>query len=151
MKPSTQYKHSPDDVADIVSKFFAVRGLVRARLARGAKFTTSEWLRIETLRFIGSRKNPRVKDIAEYLSVTAPSATSLVSGLVRKGLVVRSIDSNDRRIARIELSTKGKRILLSTMKRGNVVLSEFFAPLSKDELKKLADYLKRVVDGAQEK
>ncbi len=151
MKPSIKYKHSPDEIASIVSKFFSVRGLVRARLARGAKFTTSEWLRIETLRFIGSRKNPRVKDIAEYLSVTAPSTTSLVSGLVQKGLVVRSIDSSDRRTARIELSTKGQRMLLATMKRGNAVLSEFFEPLSKDELKKLASYLERVIEVAQEK
>ncbi|HFC10584.1 MAG TPA: MarR family transcriptional regulator [Candidatus Kaiserbacteria bacterium] len=137
-------KHSSKDIARALSGFFAVKGRIRTQMTQGMKVNPSTWLRLETLKFIEDNKVPRVKDVADYFSITAPSATSLVAGLVRSGLVKRNNDANDRRVARLVLTAKGKRTLYSTMKRGTALLATFFEELSTRELEQFVGFLERL-------
>ncbi|HUY62509.1 MAG TPA: MarR family winged helix-turn-helix transcriptional regulator [Candidatus Paceibacterota bacterium] len=144
------YRHHSKDTARAVSRFFAVRGLVRTTLARGKKLDPSAWLRIETLKFIVDRREARVTDVAEYLSITAPSASSLIAGLATDGLIRRRPDSRDRRAALLSLTPKGKRALGVTIARGTRLLGEMFAPLSPAELREFTRTLERILDAAAE-
>lgn len=128
-------KHTSEDIARAVSLFFAVRCAVRTKLAQGKKLNPTSWLRVETLKFIADHEGLSMRDVADYLSITAPSATSLVSGLIKEGLVTKRVDTRDRRALRLTLSRKGKSFLHKKMARGTVVLGELFAPLSQNELK----------------
>lgn len=143
-----QAQHSKDDIVRAVSRFFAVRSLIRTRVAGGARADASTWLRLEVLKFIGGHDAPRIKDVAEYLSVTAPSATALVRNLLRDKLVARKTDPQDRRTARLALTKKGRRFLASAAAHGAARLEGFFDALSERELERFISYLERIIDAA---
>lgn len=126
--------HAARDIAQAISLFFAVRGIMRTKFAQGKKLDPSTWLRIETMKFIMDHDAPKMKDVADYLSITAPSATSLVGGLVKSGFVAYAADTSDRRTSRLVLTAKGKAELKSAMTRGTKHLRSLFAVLSDKEL-----------------
>jgi DNA-binding MarR family transcriptional regulator len=134
MAKQTSQKHTSHDVAKAVSLFFAVRGVIRTKLAKGRRLDPTTWLRIETMKFIADHDKPKMKDIAEYLSITAPSATSLVGGLVKSGFVAHAADSRDKRTSRLTLTLKGSAELKRALVRGGKILGTVFETLSKKEL-----------------
>ena len=141
--PRTQ-RHNSQEVARVTSLFFAVRRIMRTTLAKDKKLDPSTWLRIETMKFIGEHDESKMKDIADYLSITAPSATSLMSGLVRSGFVMGRTDQHDRRASRLILTAKGKAELKKAIAHGLRVLSPLFSVLSKAELAALTKALERI-------
>ncbi len=142
--------HSETDVARAASLFFTVRGLVRSKLAQGKHLDPYAWLHIETLVYISKHQGRSMKDIAEHLSITAPSATSLIAALAEKGLVERHADSSDKRSLRITLTAKGRAVLKKTLARGMDILASLFASLSPRELAAFENALERIQKGAQE-
>lgn len=147
---SMKHTHDQADIARTISRFFAVRGLIRTQLAHGKKTNPSAWLRVEALRFIEREGAPRAKDVADYFSITAPSATSLITGLVKDGLVARKDDPHDRRAHRFALTAKGKRELARVIARGTALLAKLFDPLSERELAQFTALLDRILAAGQE-
>lgn len=139
-----RYTHSPDDVARTLSAFFAVRRIMRTRFAKGGKVDPSTWVRIETMKFIADHDRPMMKDIAKHLSIVAPSATSLVSGLIASGLVSSQLDARDRRTSRLTLTKKGEGELNRALANGVERLSILFSALSKSELATFNNTLERI-------
>ena len=133
-----------------MSLFFSVRRIVRTKLAAGKKYDPSAWLRVETLKFIADSGEPKMKDVADYLSITAPSATSLIGGLMRSGLVASATDKRDRRTLRLTLTVKGRRELKRSLARGMEILGGLFATLSEKELAAFTDALEQLKGAADE-
>ena len=142
MRKRTSLKQ--EDVAHAVSLFFAVRRLIRTELAKGKKVDPSTWVQMETMQFIADHDKPKMKDVADYLSITAPSATSLVRGLVKSGLVLPGADRRDRRTSRLTLTARGKAELTSATARNLQILGRLFSALSKAEFTAFAGALERV-------
>ena len=143
-------KHPSRDVAYVVSLFFAVRRIMRTELAKGKELDPSTWPMIETMKCIADHDKPKMKDIADYLSITAPSATSLVNGLVKSGFVTSDTDRYDRRTSRIMLTTKGKIELKKAIAHGIQHLGKLFAVLSEAELVAFVGALERIKRTAAE-
>jgi DNA-binding MarR family transcriptional regulator len=57
------------------------------------------------------REAPLMRDLARELTITPPSATTLVGGLVRANLVTRVPDAKDHRALHLKLTTRGKQVL----------------------------------------
>ncbi len=144
MKKRVSRKHASADVAHAISLFFAVRRLMNTTFARGKKLDPFTWLRIETMKFIEEHHKPKMKDIADYLSITAPSATSLVNGLVKSGLIASDIDRRDRRTSRLMLTKAGKEELTKAIARGTKLLGGLFSVLSEAELDAFNSALERL-------
>ncbi|HSX24653.1 MAG TPA: MarR family winged helix-turn-helix transcriptional regulator [Candidatus Andersenbacteria bacterium] len=66
---------------------------------------------LQTLRYVQDHKNPLMKDLAGYLCVAPPSATSLIDHLAKEEYLKRVADTHDRRIVRLEITAKGKQEL----------------------------------------
>lgn len=66
---------------------------------------------LKVIRFLSNRNNAPMSDIAKALSVTLPTATGLVDNLVNNGYLKRHHEEKDRRLVRVELSTKGYKLL----------------------------------------
>ena len=139
-----QKPQSARDIARAISLFFAVRGRMRTKLAGGTKLDPSSWLRIETMKFIADHTDSKMKDVAEYLSITAPSATSLIRGLVKSGLVAHCTDDRDHRVLRLALTAKGRAELASAIVRGRRRLRGLFAVLSDEELQAFIGALEKI-------
>lgn len=141
--------HPPQKIEQATSLFFMVRCLVRTKLAQGHRLNPSAWLRIETLKFIGDQEMPSMSQVAEYLSITAPSATSLVGGLIREGLVTKKKDPKDRRALKLALSKKGKTKLAEKIARGTALLGELFSVLDEGELNGFIALLEKIEKGGR--
>ncbi len=127
-----------------MSLFFGVRRLIRTELAKGKRVDPSTWVQMETMKFIADHDKPKMKDVADYLSITAPSATSLIRGLVESGLVTHATDTRDKRTARLALTVRGKAELTAATTRNMRVLGGLFSTLSKAELAAFTASLERV-------
>lgn len=146
MRKST-HQHPSEAVTRAASLFFAVRGIVRTRLAHGKKLDPSAWLYVETMKFIGDRDRPSMRMLAEHLSITAPSATSLVTRLTRAGLVTRTKNPRDRRASELVLTRKGQARLKRTVERGIGILGEVFSVLTPEEFAAFTAALERIRTG----
>lgn len=142
----TSNKHTDQCIAEAVALFFGVRRVIRTKLAQGKKQDPSTWLRVETMKFIADQDAPKMKELATHLSITAPSATALVSGLVKSGLVKVITDPQDRRASRLTLTKKGERELHEALMRGMALLGEVFGVLSPKELKGFVAALRRIAE-----
>src|SRR5437868_10351956 len=49
--------------------------------------------------------------LAQAEGVRPPTMTRLVEALAGAGLIVRTVDASDRRVVRVEATTKGKKLL----------------------------------------
>ncbi|MHB8710105.1 MAG: MarR family winged helix-turn-helix transcriptional regulator [Minisyncoccota bacterium] len=145
---ASKQTHAPRDVARAMSLFSAVRRIMRTRFAQGKKLDPSTWLQIETVKFIADHDKPMMKDIADYLSITAPSATALVGELAKSGLVTSHIGERDRRTSRLALTKKGRAELGKAVARGTRLMSGLFATLSDAELAAFIGALERIKKAA---
>ncbi|HOX10939.1 MAG TPA: MarR family transcriptional regulator [Candidatus Moranbacteria bacterium] len=99
---------------------------------------------LETLKFIDERKNPLMKDVADYLFIAPPSITPLIDGLETRKLVKRGSSKNDRRAILISLTDKGKDILEKTMNKKMKRMGDVFKKLTKEEQKSLIRILEKL-------
>jgi len=139
-----RHQHPKEALTEAASRFFAVRGLVRTRLSQGKRLDPSAWLYIEALKFVSDHRSPSMKELAAYFSITAPSATSLVRGLAKHGLVMHEADPRDRRVQRIVLTARGRARLAAKVRRGMRLFGELFSALSPAELASFTAALKRI-------
>jgi DNA-binding MarR family transcriptional regulator len=73
-------------------------------------------------------------ELAAAEQVRPPTMTRIVQALERDGLVRRDDDPNDRRIARIRATAKGRRVMLRGRERRIANLAELLSRLSHQEV-----------------
>jgi DNA-binding MarR family transcriptional regulator len=66
---------------------------------------------VEVIRLLHQEPGLRVQELATALGLAPNTASTLVQALVRQGLVERTIDPDDRRVARLELTEAARRRL----------------------------------------
>jgi DNA-binding MarR family transcriptional regulator len=89
----------------------------------------------EVLDFIGLSGKETMKNIADYLKITPPSATEIVTEMEKKGLVKRINDKKDRRIVFITLTSMAKKLSVSLCKRKEFILEKMLSKLSEKDHK----------------
>lgn len=62
-------------------------------------------------------------ELAEAEGVSRPTMTVLAAGLEREGLVSREVDREDRRVARLSISPRGREVLAASRSRKNAYLA----------------------------
>lgn len=95
----------------IISLIFTTSRLIREKSKGKEHPDPFSFLQFETLRYVAEKENPLMKDVADYLYITPPSATSLIDGLVTAKMLERNSDKNDRRIIRVSITPRGQKIL----------------------------------------
>ena len=79
-----------------------------------------KWLREQNLQVtmseahmlvaVGQRENKAMSEVAEAVSLTNGTVTTMIKKLESKGYVMRSRDGDDKRILRVRLTDKGKEV-----------------------------------------
>ena len=126
----------------IISLIFKNSRLIREHLRKEKKHPDPfSILRLEVLRYVLERKNPLMREVADYFCITPPSATSLVNSLVKLGMLQRLEDKNDRRVIRLYLTSKGKREIEKGFKEISHNMKGILALLNLREQKELIKIL----------
>lgn len=133
-----------DNYRELTSLFFtASRHIKETMRANGCTGDVSV-LQLESLFFI-FKKEPTMTELADYLSVAPPSATSLVESLVADGYVDRVPDKDDRRIVRIKVSGKGLTKITATREKAAEHMKKILEPLTDEEKQSLKTILEKII------
>jgi DNA-binding MarR family transcriptional regulator len=99
---------------DLATELFDVVGRFKRQLRRSAGrsfdangLTQSQ---VELLRLVGRQPGISVREAAEELGLVPNTASTLVTKLAADGLLIRSVDTDDRRVGRLRLTEPAQRI-----------------------------------------
>ncbi len=132
---------------ELIPLLIGIMRLINTRLSHPQKdakeiFSPVQW---HTLYFIKRKKNPLMKEVADFLGITPPSATSLIDGLVESNLLKRNFDKNDRRVVRLAVTTRGKQTLRQGLDTMTGQMKKILACLTQKEQKQLFFIYKKVL------
>ena len=96
----------------------ALRAEVRRRKAQDLSVP-----QFRALAFVGRNDAAKLSDLANFLGLTAPSASKLVDGLVAAKLIERTIPLGDRRRVSLTLSRNGRREYQTILKHARTFLA----------------------------
>jgi DNA-binding MarR family transcriptional regulator len=130
---------------DLAAELFSVVGRFRRQLRRSvgrgfesAQLTESQ---AELLRLVGRRPGISVSVAAAELGLVANTASTLVSKLAADGLLVRTVDTTDRRVGRLRLTEPAQQMVDASRAARRAVLSEVLNELDNSQIAALADGL----------
>ena len=131
------FKVSPDLVAEV----FGVVGRFRRQLRRSAgreldSARLSE-AQSELLWLVGRRPEVSVSAAAAELGLVPNTASTLVSKLVAKGLLIRTVGETDRRVGRLRLAEPTQQIVDASRAARRALLSDVLGELDLDEIESL--------------
>ncbi len=87
---------------------------------------------------LGEEAEPRqVSDLAETFGVSVPSMSRAVDALVKKRLATRVEDSEDRRVRRVAITSRGKDLVNTLLVIRQAGMENFAASLSATQRRKL--------------
>jgi DNA-binding MarR family transcriptional regulator len=72
-------------------------------------------------------------DLADIERVAPPSMTRIAAHLEERGLLARTTDASDRRVARVEVTAAGRDLLMDTRTRRDAYLASRLRALSPEE------------------
>lgn len=88
---------------------------------------------VEVLGFIGPTGKETMRNIADHLGITPPSATEIVKEMEKKSLVKRVDDKKDRRIVFIILSPSAKKLSVLLCKQKESMFKKMLSKLNKKD------------------
>lgn len=98
------------------------------------------------LNALAEQSKVTMKDIASLLAVTPPSATAVITKLVKDGAIKRMAGTQDRRLISLALTARGRKLLDLHRLAHIQKMSEVLSKLTRQEKEQLASILKRIID-----
>lgn len=125
--------------------FMTMRREMEASL-RSSGMTLTQWRALGVLlRTPGATHS----DLVQRLEIEAPSVTSLVNGMERKGWVKRTRSTADARVKRLSLTAHGRRLIEQAGEAMGPIEQRMSAPLSAGERATLKRLLRTMAEGMQ--
>ncbi len=128
--------------ADLTVELFSVVGRFRRQLRRsaGRSFDSAQLTesQAELLRLVGLRPGISVSMAAGELGLVANTASTLVSKLAGAGLLVRTVDTEDRRVCRLRLSEPAQHMVDASRAARRALLTDVLGTLDGGQIAALA-------------
>ena len=112
-----------------------------------------EWLnsdltvaQLRVLLVLQSQGPSRMSNIAWIIGVTLPTATGVVDNLVRKELIVRENDPQDRRLVICKLSPEGQELINKLWTSGRFQMKNLLDGLTPEQLEKAREVARMLRD-----
>ena len=103
-------------------------------------------IQFAALEFISKNPGTCQKDIALHIGTTPPALVGPLERLERRGWIVRSKGTTDRRRARVHLAPSGERRMHEVEERIHAVDHALVAQLSKRERERLLQLLQKLAE-----
>jgi DNA-binding MarR family transcriptional regulator len=127
--------------AELAADLLGVIGRFRRQLRRaaGRGFDTERLSesQAELLRLVGRRPDISVNTAASELGLVPNSASTLVSKLASDGLLLRTVDTADRRVGRLRLTGSAQHVVDASRTARRAVLAEVLGELDQGRLEAL--------------
>jgi DNA-binding MarR family transcriptional regulator len=103
-----------------------------------------------TLVVLASRGPQSLAELAEAVDVTSPTATRMCDRLIKKGLILRRHDRDDRRLVRLTLAKQGHELVDAVTKKRRAEIAHLLEAIPSDQQGGLVDSLQRLTAAAGE-
>ena len=123
--------------AKLTGLLFAMKRDLMSKFKEGKGFCPVDYFRAEILSYLQSHKKTKMKDVANFLGITPPSATSLVDKLVQEKFLERQNDKTDRRKVLLLITKKGSLFIKKTYTEMNDIMQKTFRSLNDKDKKDL--------------
>lgn len=131
-----------NDIDEFIDLIFVINRLTKEGLEN--EKGSPSYIQLQALSFISHQKKPIIKNLAEYLNITAPSATFLINNLIKLELVNRLHNTQDKRMVHLVISKKGKKELAKSFLKSKKHLYKKLSLLSARERKSFILILKKI-------
>jgi len=128
---------------DLITLIFTTTSIVRKQNA-GCVAPLS-LVQLKILSMLATHRSLTMKEIADLLYITPPSATALVNHLVKDKTAERIIDKKDRRLVRLKITPKGKRFLKKQRKEAAKRMNKILSNLNNKEKGELKKILNKII------
>lgn len=118
---------------ELVEVIFTTKRIVKEKYARKHRLDPLSFFRMRCLYYIRDHGRPTMREVANFLDVTPPSATSVINHLVAGGQVRRVLNAKDRRVVRLCLTQKGQACLDQNMEKMKTGLRQMLSFLDKTD------------------
>jgi len=122
---------------ELLSAMAALRRSARLRARRPVELSALTGSQLDLVRLVRRRPGLSVTQAAEELRLAPNSVSTLVRQLTDAGLLVRTCDDRDRRVARLELSVEMDEKVGAFRDRRIAMLSDGIARLSSRDRRRL--------------
>lgn len=129
----------------IVTQLVSLMCLLRERAKALPTSRTFSVIQMQALYYVFKKDSCLMRDIASYLAITPPSATTLVYNLMKRGLLQRQVDVEDRRVVRLRVTTAGKRLLKQRFTEFSKAMGKALSGLTLSEKKQLITFLDSIL------
>lgn len=136
--------------AEAWDEFFAAVRRARGRAARDPKRGSLTLAQYQLLAVFAHARELSVGAVAEAGGVAPPTATRMLAGLERDGVVTRRGAEHDRRFVTVSLTAKGRRLLDRKRALVKEKQAAIFASLAADERRQAETILRRLATAIEE-
>lgn len=91
-------------------------------------------------------KKCKVNDLAQEVNLSSGATTLALNRLEKEGLIVRSRDKEDRRIVWVELTEKGRSLILRLVEKRHRVWEKMLSTLTPKEEQEFLRLLEKMVN-----
>lgn len=124
--------------------FFKAFKLIKRRMNLRDEIYNLTIGQMEILHLIREKKQVLMKDVADFLDITPPSATSLINNLVENDILERKLDKVDRRVILLGMTEHGKRIFEKAKKERAEAFEKVISNLTEKERETLLKILQKL-------
>ena len=96
------------------------------------------------LLYLLNNNNVSQSELSDNLDVTMPRILAITNTLQDKGLIVKSIDSNDKRKTIITITEKGKKDILQKRKNAIIFIESIIKELTDEEIMQYISINKKI-------
>ena len=130
-----------ETTAQLIETIFSFSRCMKERMGGKLQGMQISVVQLQTLLLVKKQKTVSMKEIAAYLQIELPSATSLIDHFVKESLVTRKTNAKDKRLMDISLTEEGKTVLEKMKKERTKVMKQVLSPLVETEKKQLLTIL----------
>lgn len=139
-----------DLVAGLLEECVLSTAVVTSFLEKPRKYTADDSLYMREVHFVvalGHKDQPTMSEMAERLDVTPGAVTQMVTRLEKKGYVMRSKSSRDKRQTTLSLTEKGRQLCenhIAYDRQEHIAISKRLAECSDEDLEQFIHYVKLI-------
>ncbi|MGE5604568.1 MAG: MarR family winged helix-turn-helix transcriptional regulator [Bacteroidota bacterium] len=95
---------------------------------------------------IGRAGRLSLNDLADLLGLDKSTMSRTINNLVNEGLVIRDLDSEDRRYVKIELTANGKKIYQGIEDRMNSLFNKVYGAIPEEKRDQVTESLQLLIN-----
>jgi DNA-binding MarR family transcriptional regulator len=136
-----EIKAEVDQILEAIIYLYTESRRITKDIARRANLTGPQLTVVKILEGIGDLS---LSELSERIRAQNSTVTGIIDRMVREGLVVRARSSEDKRVVKIKLTTKGARLARAIKVEPMEVFRTALDSLSTQETRSLLDILTKI-------